>query len=184
VSVARFCSACGAQLPAPPPVACARCGAEHWLNAKPCANAIVVRAGRILLTRRAHSPWRGAWCAPGGFCEGDEHPVLAAERELLEETGVHARVTGFLGIWLDRYSDDPADGEADTISVAYYVAEALEARAAGFDRAETAEVGWFAFDELPDELAPPGTLDAVLAAARPRIEAGELETPLPDAPPR
>jgi ADP-ribose pyrophosphatase YjhB (NUDIX family) len=182
VSVARFCSACGAELPAPPPVACASCGAEHWLNAKPCANAIVVRDRRILLTRRAHSPWRGSWCAPGGFCEGDEHPVLAAEREILEEAGVRARVRGFLGIWLDRYSDEPGDRDADTISVAYYLAEAIDAGGADFDRAETEEIGWFALDELPDELAPPGTLDAVVAAARARIEAGDLATPLPDAP--
>jgi ADP-ribose pyrophosphatase YjhB (NUDIX family) len=180
VSVARFCSACGAELSGPPPVTCARCGVDHWLNAKPCANALVVRDGRILLTRRAHAPWRGAWCAPGGFCEGDEHPVPAAEREILEEAGVRARVTGFLGIWLDRYADDPDDREADTISVVYYLAEALDDGGAPFDRAETEEIGWFALEDLPEALAPPGTLEAVVAAARPRIEAGDIVTPLPD----
>jgi ADP-ribose pyrophosphatase YjhB (NUDIX family) len=182
VTVARFCSACGAGLPAPPPVQCERCGAAHWRNAKPCANAIVVRDGAILLVRRAHAPWRGSWCAPGGFCEPDEHPVAAAERETLEEAGVRARVTGFLGIWLDQYTDDPADEEADTISVAYYLAEGLDAGGAGFDRAETEEVGWFALDRLPEPLAPPGTLDEIVAAAAPLIARGELATALPDAP--
>jgi hypothetical protein len=32
--------------------------------------------------------------------------------------------------------------------------------------AEVSEVAWFGWDELPVELAPPGTLEAVLAAAR------------------
>ena len=34
------------------------------------------------------------------------------------------------------------------------------------DPAEVSELGWFSFDELPDALAPPGTLEAVLAAVR------------------
>jgi ADP-ribose pyrophosphatase YjhB (NUDIX family) len=184
VSGGGYCSACGARLPARPPVRCPRCGVEHWRNAKPCANALVVRGRKVLLVRRAHAPWRGAWCAPGGFCDDGEHPVAAAEREILEEAGVQARVTGFLGIWLDRYADDPGDDEADGISVAYYLAEALDAAVVEYDRAETEEVGWFDLDALPEPLAPPGTLDAVVAAARPRILAGELATPLPDAPPR
>lgn len=35
------------------------------------------------------------------------------------------------------------------------------------------ELRWFGWDELPPDLAPPGTLEAVLAAAR-------AATPLPD----
>ena len=97
----RFCSACGVELPGPPPVVCLACGTHHWLNASPCANAIVVRDGRVLLGRRAHAPWLGMWGAPGGFCAGREHPILAAERETEEETGYRVRVNGFLGIWLD-----------------------------------------------------------------------------------
>src|SRR4051794_9847453 len=114
MAVVRFCSACGAALPVPPPVACAACGAEHWRNAKPCANAVVVRGdGRILLTRRAHAPWRDGWCAPGGFCGHDERPEDAAVREALEETGIAIRVTDLLGIWVDAYADDPRDAAAD-----------------------------------------------------------------------
>jgi ADP-ribose pyrophosphatase YjhB (NUDIX family) len=160
----RFCSACGAALVSPPPVICAACGAEHWRNAKPCANAIVSRGdGRILLTRRAHSPWRGLWCAPGGFCELDEDPRDAAARETLEETGVRIRVREILGIWVQPYADDPRDGDADRISVAYYAADAIAEDGAP-DPAEVSEQRWFAPVELPDGLAPPATLPEVLAA--------------------
>jgi ADP-ribose pyrophosphatase YjhB (NUDIX family) len=162
VPVARFCSACGAALPSPPPVACAACGAEHWRNAKPCANAIVSRAdGRILLTRRAHSPWRDLWCAPGGFCDHHEDPRDTAVREALEETGVRIRVGEILGIWVQAYADDPEDDECDWISVAYYAADALGDEGEP-DPAEVSEQRWFAPDDLPPSLAPPETLAAVL----------------------
>jgi 8-oxo-dGTP diphosphatase len=160
--IARFCSACGAELPQPPPVVCAGCGAEHWRNAKPCANAVVSRAdGRILLTRRAYAPWRDRWCAPGGFCGHDERPGDAAVRETLEETGLSIRLTGLLGIWLDAYADDARDDDADWISVAYFAADAIGEEGER-DPAEVAEQRWFEPGELPDELAPPGTLRSVL----------------------
>ena len=160
---ARFCSACGAGLPAPPPVTCARCGAEHWRNGAACANAIVARPdGRILLTRRALAPWRGLWCAPGGFSEPLEPPGETARREAREETGLEIRITSLLGIWVDAYADDPGDADADWITVAYFAAEA-EGEAVAAQPAEVLETGWFAPDELPAGLAPPGTLLDVLA---------------------
>jgi 8-oxo-dGTP diphosphatase len=169
LTTARFCSACGAALPAPPPVTCAACGAEHWRNAKPCANAIVSRPdGRILLTRRAHAPWRGAWCAPGGFCAHDEDPRDAAVREALEETGMRIRVNELLGIWVDAYTDDRKDAGAEWISVAYFAADALSSEGEP-DPTEVSEQAWFALAELPTDVAPPGTLLAVLATWQARL---------------
>ncbi len=156
---ARFCTACGAPLPSPPPVACAACGTSHWRNPKPCANAIVLDGDTVLLTRRAHEPWAGMWCAPGGFCEHGEHPLETAEREVLEETGLRVSVTGYVGVWVDGYEDD-------VINVAYYTAAPLGPPEADPDPAEVSELDWFRLDELPSELAPPGTLAAVVAVAR------------------
>jgi ADP-ribose pyrophosphatase YjhB (NUDIX family) len=182
VTLARFCSACGAELPGRPPIRCRRCGVEHWRSPSTCANALLVRETEILLVHRAHAPWLGMWCAPGGFCNEGEHPIAAAEREILEETGLRARVTGYLGIWVCRYADDQEDADADTISVAYYLAQPLAGGAAAFDRAEVSDLRWFPLEGLPDALAPPGILDEIVAAAAPRIAAGDLETPLPDRP--
>jgi ADP-ribose pyrophosphatase YjhB (NUDIX family) len=178
----RFCSGCGAALPAPPPVTCGACGRSHWRNAKPGAGGIVVRDGAVLLVRRAHDPWRGMWSAPAGFCDGLEHPIAAAEREVLEETGISVLVTGFLGIWTSEYGNARERDDRELISVAYYHAVPAEAVEGAPDPDEVAEVRWFPWDELPAALAPPGTLERVLAAAREAWESGATVTPLPDRP--
>src|SRR5947209_5760204 len=98
-----YCSACGQILGELPPTTCGSCGARHWDDAKPCAGALVVCDARLLLVRRANEPWRGDWDVPGGFCEPGEHPIHAAAREVLEETGLTIRIEGLLGIWADIY---------------------------------------------------------------------------------
>jgi ADP-ribose pyrophosphatase YjhB (NUDIX family) len=167
VAAVRFCSACGAELPSRPPVTCAACGTSHWLNAWPCANGIVVEGGRVLLARRAHAPWNGLWGSPGGFCELGEHPAETVVREVREETGLAVEVAEYLGTWVDVYADDPNEPDAGIINVAYYAAALVPGERGPVDPAEVSEVGWFGWDELPTDLAPPGTLEAVLAAARP-----------------
>jgi ADP-ribose pyrophosphatase YjhB (NUDIX family) len=177
---ARFCDRCGTRLDERPPTTCRGCGAEQWIDGKACANLVVLDDdGRILLVRRAHAPWLDRWSAPGGFCNELEHPLAAAEREVLEETGLRARVTGFLGIWVDRYADDQADEDADVISVVYYLGRPLGGEPAPRD-GECSEIGWFPLDSLPAPLAAP--FEPVVEAVRAAVEAGRTETPLPDAP--
>ena len=161
-----FCSICGSALPGPPPTTCTACGTAHFHNPKPCANAIVVEDERVLLVRRAHTPWLGSWCAPGGFCEVGEHPIETAEREVFEETGLHARVEAYVGTWVDAYADDAGEPDATVINVAYYRAFPVEGPPGAVDPAEVSEVGWFGWDEVPDDLAPPGTLASILDAVR------------------
>jgi ADP-ribose pyrophosphatase YjhB (NUDIX family) len=165
VPAVRFCSACGAELPSGPPVTCRNCGTAHYRNPWPCANGIVVKDGRVLLGRRAHAPWRGLWGSPGGFCEHGEHPADTVVREVREETGLEVEVEDYLGTWVDVYADDPGDPEAGVINVAYYTASLASDAPESLDPAEVSELGWFAPDELPAGLAPPGTLEAVLATA-------------------
>ena len=53
--------------------------------------AIVVRNGRVLLVQRGQPPSEGPWAIPGGRVELGETLQQAAEREILEETGITIR---------------------------------------------------------------------------------------------
>lgn len=63
------------------------------------AGAVVLDAqGRVLLVKRGRPPGRGQWTLPGGKLEPGETPADAVVREVLEESGIHARVVGELGV--------------------------------------------------------------------------------------
>jgi ADP-ribose pyrophosphatase YjhB (NUDIX family) len=59
------------------------------------ASLAVFRHGRFLLARRSRPPAEALYSLPGGVVEVGETLVEAALRELVEETGVIARVVGF-----------------------------------------------------------------------------------------
>ncbi len=66
-----------------------------------------MRAGQLLLVRRASRHGRGNWQLPGGFIEPDETIEQAVVREVQEEAGVTAEVEAVLGL-RSRY--DPENG--------------------------------------------------------------------------
>lgn len=59
---------------------------------------IVEDQGRYLLVRRPG----GKYVFPGGFMRWREHPVQAAKRECLEETGMHITIQGLIGCSANR----------------------------------------------------------------------------------
>ena len=64
----------------------------------PAVGVVCLRDGEVLLIRRGKPPRMGEWSLPGGRIEPGERAVDAALRELLEETGVTARITGLLDV--------------------------------------------------------------------------------------
>jgi len=56
-------------------------------------------AERLLLVQRADS---GTWCIPGGAADVGESPSAAAEREVLEETGLRVQARRLLGVFDNR----------------------------------------------------------------------------------
>ena len=65
---------------------------------RPSAGAFVQRDGKILLIQRSDN---GNWSMPGGAQDPGESLTRTAIRETLEESGVHVRVTGLVGIFTD-----------------------------------------------------------------------------------
>jgi len=53
--------------------------------------AVVIRNGSVLLVKRGQAPSDGKWAIPGGSVELGETLQQAAEREILEETGLRIR---------------------------------------------------------------------------------------------
>ena len=70
------------------------------------ASACVWKDGKVLLVQRAKPPL-GLWSLPGGRVEFGETAVVAAKRELLEESGVTADLTVFIGLY-EVILDKPA----------------------------------------------------------------------------
>lgn len=99
------------------------------------ADCVVLDAkGRVLLIRRKHPPFQGAYALPGGFVEVGETVEDACRRELLEETGVKAGRLRLVGV----YSDPKRDPRGHTCS-AVFLAYAPRARPKAGDDAAAAE---------------------------------------------
>ncbi len=64
----------------------------------PCAGVVCLRGEEVLLIRRGRPPRQGEWSLPGGRIEPGERAAEAALRELREETGVEAEITGLLDV--------------------------------------------------------------------------------------
>ena len=78
--------------------ACPSCGWIYFADPKVAVAALIEKDAQILLVRRVNDPQRGLWTLPAGFVDAGEDPVLAIERECLEETGLRVQVLGLLDV--------------------------------------------------------------------------------------
>ena len=121
---------------------CAACG--RWKSRVMAVDAVVVDQGRVLLVKRKNDPFKGYWALPGGYMDFGETAMEASARELLEETGVRAIASVFIGLF-----DDPARHPEEVVSAAYLVTKWEGAAVAGDD---AAEAKWFPLTELPPNI--------------------------------
>lgn len=70
-------------------------------------DALVFRDGAVLLVKRGNEPAKGLWSPPGGSLELGETAERAAEREVLEETGLVVRARRVVDV-RDVILRDPA----------------------------------------------------------------------------
>ncbi|WP_146009442.1 NUDIX hydrolase N-terminal domain-containing protein [Deinococcus planocerae] len=103
--------------------------------------AVVTRGDRVLLMRRADS---GLWGLPGGLADVGETVAGAAERELFEEVGLRGRANRLLGLLDARYS-----GARHGLHIVTAIFD-MEAEGEPRPTLEAREVGWHAWDALPE----------------------------------
>lgn len=140
---------------------CVDCGFIHYINPRPVAGVVPVRAdGAILLGRRAIEPRIGRWVFPGGFMDVGETAEAAGVRETMEEAHLEVRNLSLIGVYTRI--------EPGVVVIVFAGEASGEAEAAD----ETSEVRWFAPEDIPwDELAFDTTtwaLEAWLEQARTR----------------
>jgi 8-oxo-dGTP diphosphatase len=107
-------------------------------------------SGEVLMVRELPLPNQppGYFKLPGGMVESKEHLATAVEREVLEETGVHAKFQTLLGI---RHHHQGQFGASNLYVVCQLQAQSTVLHAA---ENEIAEVRWFLPDDyLHDEKA-------------------------------
>jgi ADP-ribose pyrophosphatase YjhB (NUDIX family) len=124
---------------------CPACGFIHYRNPVPAAGVLLTRGADVLLVRRKFEPRAGTWCLPAGFMEDGETPERCAVRELREETGLRARLTGLYGVYAGF--DDPRVRAV----LILYTAERVGGRLKPGDDALDAR--WFPLSRLPRAIA-------------------------------
>jgi ADP-ribose pyrophosphatase YjhB (NUDIX family) len=153
-----FCPRCGSRLETrllkdgdPERLVCGACGFVFYLGPKLVAGAIFELDGEVVLIQRDIEPGYGKWTFPGGFVERGERAEVAAEREVLEESGLEIEVVEIIGLYT-------YEGEVPAIAV--FAARVLGGQPTPLD--ETMDVKGFPRDGLPwSEMAFPSTKQAL-----------------------
>lgn len=103
--------------------------------------------GRVLLCK---NQGQDCWEAVGGMVEPDEHPIMAAARELHEETGLIADTFVLLGtVGGPDYRVIYANGDQVSYVTSVYRVELDTNRAAPVpDGKEVTDLGWFEPEEI------------------------------------
>jgi 8-oxo-dGTP pyrophosphatase MutT (NUDIX family) len=111
----------------------------------PACNLLVQSpTGEILLQRRRDT---GQWALPGGAQELGETPTQCAIRECREETGITARITGFLGVYSDPgHIVEYTDGEVRQEYEVTLIGEPVDGEPT--ENEEASEVSWVTKAEL------------------------------------
>ncbi|NLV24951.1 MAG: NUDIX hydrolase [Deltaproteobacteria bacterium] len=120
---------------------------EYPGSPRVAVGAVVIHDGKILMVCRGMPPAKGLWSIPGGMVELGETLQQAAEREILEETGLLVRAGEPI------YSFEIIDRDQQEKVRFHYVIIDLVADLVGGELQkqggdDAKEARWFSFDEL------------------------------------
>jgi 8-oxo-dGTP diphosphatase len=127
------------------------------------ASAAIFRGHEVLLIQRGkEGPLRGLWSFPGGRIEPGEPARDAALREVMEETGVEAELTGVLDV-RDVIRRDPAGHFVDQYLLAVFYGRWISGEPVAGDDALAAR--FVALDAVHELHMTDGAADLVRRAA-------------------
>jgi ADP-ribose pyrophosphatase len=108
--------------------------------------AVVFKRGRVLLVERGKPPSAGTWAIPGGSVRLGETLKQAAEREVLEETGIRIRA-GEPVLAFEMIETD----DTGRVSFHYVIVDLAAEHLDGEPQAasDAAAARWVSPDELP-----------------------------------
>ena len=117
--------------------------------------AVVFKDNRVLLVKRGNPPARGLWAIPGGSVELGETLKTAAEREVLEETGIIIKAGEPIFSFEFIHRDDK-----DQVRFHYYIVDLAASYISGEPTAgdDALDVGWISKDGLGCLNVNPSTL--------------------------
>jgi 8-oxo-dGTP diphosphatase len=110
---------------------------------------IITKNDRLLLIKRKGAHGHGTWSTPGGHLEYGETPEQCARREAMEEVGVDVEDIRFRAV-----TNDIFDATGRHYITLWMEGELIGEPTIAAER-EVSEMGWFAWDELPEPLFIP-----------------------------
>jgi ADP-ribose pyrophosphatase YjhB (NUDIX family) len=121
------------------------------------ASAVVWRGRQVLLVKRGRPPGKDYWSLPGGKVEAGETVEQTAAREVLEETGLAAKLLGLIGVFT------VVSAEVE-YRISCFAAMSDEGEVTPGD--DAADAAWFSFVDLEKLKLAPNTLEAILQSQR------------------
>lgn len=112
---------------------------------KVAVGAVVIEEGKVLLVKRKYPPKKGKWAIPGGSVNLGESLQAAAEREIMEETGLIIKAKEPV------YTFDLIERDSKGKILFHYVVVDLSAEYVSGDihpADDVSDAGWFAPDEI------------------------------------
>jgi 8-oxo-dGTP diphosphatase len=117
------------------------------------AGAVVLHEDKVLLVLRGQPPSEGVWAIPGGSVELGETLQAAAEREVLEETGLHVRA-GEIIYTFEAIQRDEAGRVKFHYVIIDLLAEPLDPAQPCCPADDVRAAGWFTWPEVADRGLP------------------------------
>ena len=126
---------------------------DKQLNPIVAAGAVVVHEKKVLLVKRSKAPSKGLWAIPGGKIRAGETIQSAAEREILEETGLTINAGAPI------YAFDLIEREDNDIRYHYVIVDVIATLSGGTLAAnsDAQECQWFGMSDLDQDTVDKNT---------------------------